>query len=457
MQVSSSEVLDLDLDETSSNLDRTMVSGANSPVSQGNSTATAISSNSSPAESMAANNSNSSGVGSGSSPSAGETPVVRKRGRPKGSFKKAKPVVTPVDRELRADSAASKKESDQSDFSEFVEVKKKSVPIAPAPPQLMDTNSSSSSTAAAAAASSRPIRNRTKPKDKDFVYDLSLLKGDFIYEDEAMDTALSESILSASAQAPLNSFTGAASSSSTTSCSSSLGSLIPDKIFRNRTSSADPPSRQQSLDESCGEGTTIAAPLAGQKRGIGRPPKVKTDRQGEKSSAEGSLKLKSNGKIGFSKNVVIPTRIIEHRHSVDQRKVAQTKNAEVRRNSIEIMTKGGNVGLNNVKENNRPMMGGGGGGAPLGMIGNIMEPMGRVLNRENGGGGALIKDFTLGGESARRHFVSDVVAQSDVGGLGLGMGAAVDHILLNGRSLGEILSMSTNGVVVQPGAPAMED
>lgn len=439
------------MDETSSNRDRSTerdISRTCSPVSHLNSMTpaniTTTTTTTSPAESLA-NSSNSSGVASGPSPTvSNDTPVApRKRGRPKGSFRKVAKPTTPVDRELRTDSASPKKDktiSDLSELDEFLEIKKKTSslgsqpqpPIVPAPPQLMDNNSSSSS-----AASSRPIRNRTKPKDKDFVYDLSSLKCDFIYEDDAMDTAMSESLLSAQAAENANSsltslinFSGA---ELVPSSSLSVTPLLPEpvKIFKKRTSSAEPRQASNGLMESIGD--CVANGAGSSKRSVGRPKVNKTVSGEEKS-----------GKTKSSKNVMIPTRIIEHRHSVDTRpqKTAVDgdfkKDQEMRRNSIEIMIKGG--GVANV--NNRHV----GGSGPLGMIENLMDDMmARAVTNTTMVGHPMMtsepyKDFALVNQNGHNNnnFVSET---------SMGMANSDHHVLLNGRSLGEILSMSTNGVV----------
>lgn len=448
-QVSSSEVLDLDLDETSSHQDpgSTAMEGdpsrTNSPVPSANSTASTAGAAtfSTPPESMAANNSNSSGVGS--SPSTVETPV-RKRGRPKGSIKKPRGAPPPVDRELRTDSAA-KKEVETSAFAEFQEVmtsKKKPSPMTPAPPQLMDTNSSSSS-----ATSSRPIRNRTKPKDKDFVYDL---KGDYIYEDEAMDTALSESILSASSMP--NCFSGTATVAGNET-SSGFPPSQPDRITKKRCSSTELARQLSSGNDSNGEVAPSRSASVASKRSVGRPPKAKNaeplTRPDEMRGGVGPFKSKCGSNINWEKNVMIPTRIIEHRHSVDHGKggLAHLKKGEVRRNSVEVMTKNGS----NVKENNRPG-GGSSVGGPLGMYANIMETSGalaRDVSREE----ESFKDFSHADEL--RRFVATTAEAA--AGEELPSTLEHHHVLLNGRSLGEILSMSTNGIMQQPGAAAVED
>lgn len=298
----------------------------------------------------------------------------------------------------------------------------------------MDNNSSSSS-----AASSRPIRNRTKPKDKDFVYDLSSLKCDFIYEDDAMDTAMSESLLSAqaaenanSSMTPLINFSGAELAPSS---SLSVTPLLPEpvKIFKKRTSSAEPRQASNGLMESMGD--CVANGAGSTKRSVGRP-KVNKSIPGEEKSS----KTKS------SKNVTIPTRIIEHRHSVDNRPQKSMvdgmdgkKDQEMRRNSIEIMIKGG--GVANV--NSRHV----GGSGPLGMIENLMDDMmarAVVTNTTMVSHPMMssepFKDFSLVNQNG--HNNNNFVSETSTG-----MANSDHHVLLNGRSLGEILSMSTNGVV----------
>lgn len=472
----------MDLDDTSSHRDRSTErdnSGASSPVSQLNSMTntpaktTSTASSSSPPELMGShNNSNSSGVASGSSASvaSGDTPIgPRKRGRPKGSFRKGIKTATgtgttPADREhRRAESSSSKRDnSDTSDFAEFLDTKKKTTTTTPttppsttitaAPPQLMDNNSSSSS-----AASSRPIRNRTKPKDKDFVYDLSSLKGDFIYEDDAMDTALSESMMLSSAATTLSSFTDSdlASTSTTTASAAAAGTKydlssceLPVKIAKKRMSSANEPRHHPAVNGSVSDsvGDPPMTLTSASKRSVGRPKTTKHGGQEEKRKRD----VRPN-KINWDKNVLIPTRIIEHRHSVETT-VAHLKGLEMRRNSIDIMIKGGGGGgnIHQLKENSRPGVVVA-SNSPLGMIGNIMERDGGGGARDrDAGDGEFMKDFSgglIGESSPRRHFESATVVTS----LDHHQHDMDHHVLLNGRSLGEILSMSTNGIVQQGG------
>lgn len=385
-------MLDLDLEEGSSNhgLSRGREnSRTNSPVlnelaASSDNTSTPPSINSSPGTGPNQTNSNTGGSRSNSSSSCGivsetsssaanaDTPEScggppRKRGRPKGSFKKKLATDTSPDRSGGSGPPRtndSQRDSDSPDLANFLEMKKKtsssaSTVIPPLPPQV-DNNSSSSST------SSRPIRNRTKPKDKDFVYDLFGLKGDFIYEDEAMDTAINESILAA-ANSSLN-INGNASSGGTpeTSASSTPSGPLPElniKISKKRKISVD-------------KGVNCSGESGGENPPPKRPgrPKMKGDRgteerkKSKESSRRDSLTTKTNTsstvdvpskknpQFNWEKNVIIPTRILEHRHSLDRpaTSLAHFRKERTRRNSIEIMTKSPEAKGGNVKENNHP-------------------------------------------------------------------------------------------------------
>lgn len=410
--MSSSEVLELDIEEGSSNQGRSASTGrdnSRSPVPQTTTTnASSVST---------ANSSSSSGVSSNSGSSSSPTeapPVPRKRGRPKGSFKVKTPKSVPApERSIREETPTPRAEPE---VPEVPEVKKKSSStgtIPPLPPQV-DNNSSSSST------SSRPIRNRTKPKDKDFVYDYSILKGDFLYEDDAMASALTESMLSATSSA-LN------------------GSPTTPEVPVNVNKKFE---RSLSNGEPVGDGPKELSVAAPQKRGVGRPKTKNLLQDGvargnlskvKDSDSEKSLggKLNQQRSINWDKNVIIPTRIIEHRHSVgDRARGLVHLKEEIRRNSIEIMTKssgGGGGGGGNVKENNRPPFLAG----PLGVIGNIMEA--RAAHRE----GDVIKEIPRQTDDLtmrHRHFLEDP---------GTAPGEE-PHILLNGRSRDEIKSLNNS-------------
>lgn len=385
-------MLDLDLDESLSNQGRLDSSRTNSPVPNEITSGPTIASTT-------------------SSPQEVTPPPVKKRGRPKGTYKKARPALgLGTTREPRVASAKESKEV-------LIEILDKK-PMEPTPPQLIDNNSSSSS-----ATSSRPIRNRTKPKDKDFLWDLSSLKEDFIYEDDAMDTALSESILSAS-MGP-NNFTGAMSGGD----SSDSG-----KSSNKRTSNGTEHRKSSDMDTNGDE--QLHGNGGGQKqRTLSRDPWMNNLSNGQDNgTVDGSFKSKLNSKINWDKNVIIPTRVVEHRHSVDRaRGLAQAevvRKGEMRRNSIEIMTK------TNVKENNRPT-----NVAPLSMIGNIMEPMAR----------AKVQQQQQLQHQQHQLLESRLENMKDLASIIEERALIPDshsppgdhHVLLNGRSLGEILSMNT--------------
>lgn len=306
--------------------------------------------------------------GSGSAtatPTVTPPPVPRRgRGRPKGSFrtkKAGRPTSGPraIDRGTRSESTR------DSDSSDFMEGKKKplAVPVPSVSPEGQNNSGASTSS------SSRPIRNRTKPKDKDFVYDLFNLEKDFIYED-AIDSALSESMLTS------NSSSSAATTATSTpsSCNGAASEQQPPPR---------PPKKRMSVTEKIlmgGGGDTPpadpTAPNAGVvKRSVGRP-KTKypstnpppTDENNFYGSYHNLNSSSANSKakeVNWTINGLIPTRIIQHRHSIDRPRLYNSlKKEEARRNSIDIMS----LAKVDLKEK-RPSS----NCEPLGVNGNLRE------------------------------------------------------------------------------------
>lgn len=250
-----------------------------------------------------------------------------------------------------------------------------------------------------------------------------------------MHTALAESILAANSDGGLPGLVPLPLSSP---------SEVPVKIAKKRMSLAERPSTNNGDGPS--ENSTAMAPakrgrprIKNLDRPVGGRAVVKDDSEVDQSPTT----LKSNSfQFNWEKNVIIPTRIIEHRHSVSDRGrgggVAHLKREETRRNSIEIMSK--SDGGQNVKENNRPVISG-----PLGMIGNIMES--RAMTAPKNTSDPFLKimgDF----KTLQRELAVEAEESEEV--------EPEHHILLNGRSFEEIMALNLNATATAASALSEE-
>lgn len=266
-----------------------------------------------------------------------------------------------------------------------------------------------------------------------------------------MHTALAESILDAAAA---TSTPNSESSSNVTplplSSPPPLANEVPVRISKKRLSLAERSSGMNGNgDGTAGENSSSVVVVVPAKRGrpriknLNRPPVGPVERRSaSKNETEVEQKKSNSFQFNWEKNVIIPTRIIEHRHSVSDRGrgggvAAHLKKEETRRNSIEIMTK--SAGGGNVKENNRPVMAG-----PLGMIGNIMEARAVAVQREGGAVDGLKDCAKLLDELRLRRQFERESGEEEEDEETAAVVELEHHILLNGRSFEEIRALNSS-------------
>lgn len=214
------------------------------------------------------------------------TAPPKRRGRPKGSFK-VRPSSSPLPGPCPPPALIS---------SDLV-VKPIRIQFTEGENDKMSKSSSGSSSpipGEISATSKRPFRNRTKPKDKDFVYDLSLLKNNFDYKDFCEYEATM-------AEAALQTNTSSSSSSSNAPGTGSGGPI------KKRTNSVD---------------KLVVGPSSTYKRPVGRPSiKVKLSKSDVRDVVNGpevAMNPEPDLNCAYSVNAVAPKEVVLQRNPVER-------------------------------------------------------------------------------------------------------------------------------------------